>query len=246
MLDGRRQYRLPTARDGAVTPVAVALVAAAKAAHVVVVADGAELRIYTPLSYRGDLHLQLAALAPDVLAVLQRQSAQRMGIVDHPLKTGSQPGPEDAESASATADDFEERCGLIEFDAKIPRAWAEGFAAMQRAKPPAWAALRPQTWPDLINAVGLPQTWPDLINAVGLFLDRWGCQAAELGWDPEDLFGASPTAPQGRVDQLGLVFFLGAGREAVAMTADTASIRLPSGVVQTFHRPHKNARAPRT
>ncbi len=78
MLDGRRQYRVPTTRAGAVTPSAVALVAEAKAAHVVVVADGAELHIYTPLSYRRSLHRQLAAQAPDVLAVLRQQSAQRI------------------------------------------------------------------------------------------------------------------------------------------------------------------------
>jgi hypothetical protein len=224
-LDGRRHYRLATTRDGAVTPAAVALIAAATAAQVVVVADGSSLHIYTPISYRCSLHLQLAALAPDVLAVLQQQSAQRID----PL----QPGPEDAESASAIADAFEERAASAEFEAGIPRVWAEGYAAMQRATPPAWTARHP----------GL---WPDLINAVGKFLDRWARQAAELGWDPEDLFGAAPAAPLARSDQQGLVFFLQGGCDVVAMTADTATIRRPSGVVQTFRRPHKNARAPRT
>ena len=223
--DGRCRYRLPTTRDGAATPAVVALIADAAAAHVAVVADGAELHIYTPISYRGDLHLRLAALAPDVLAVLQQQNAQRIG---HP-----QPGPEDAESASAAADAFEERAAIAEFDAGIPRAWAQGFAALQCAQAPVWTARHP----------GL---WPDLVNAVGLFLDRWGRQAAELGWDPEDLFGAAPAAPLARVDQQGLVFFLQGGCDVVAMTADTATIRRPSGVVQTFRRPHKNAHAPRT
>jgi len=91
---------------------------------------------------------------------------------------------------------------------------------------------------------GIPRAW--VVNAVGLFLDRWGAQAAGLGWDPEDLFGASPAAPLARVDQLGLAFSLGGGREVIAMTVDKVSIKLPSGVVQTFRRPHKSARAPRT
>jgi hypothetical protein len=111
--------------------------------------------------------------------------------------------------ACAAADVFEERAATVEYDADIPRAWAEGYAAMQHANLPAWAILR-------------PEAWPDLINAVGLFLDRWGRQAAELGWDPVDLFGASPRAPLARVDQQGLVFFLQDGCEVVAMTADTA------------------------
>jgi hypothetical protein len=139
----------------------------------------------------------------------------------------------DLPDVSATADAFEERAAAVEYDAAIPRPWAEGYAAMQHSKPPPWAAQR-------------PGVWTDLVNAVGLFLDRWGAQAAALGWDAEDLFGASPAAPLARVDQLGLAFFLGGGREVIAMTVDKVSIKLPSGVVQTFRRPHKNARAPRT
>jgi hypothetical protein len=205
MLDGRLQYRLATTRDGVATPAAVALVAKAKAEHIVVVADGAELKLHVPHSCRGSLLQQLAVEAPDVLAVLQQQSAQRIGR--------SQPGPEDAESASA---------------------WAEGYLAMKCVRVvPAWAALR-------------PGTWAALIDAAGQFLDRWGRQAAALGWDAIDLFGALPGAPLVRIDQQGLVFFLRAGCSVVAMTADTATIRRPSGVVQTFRRPHKNARAPRT
>jgi hypothetical protein len=136
-----------------------------------------------------------------------------------------QPVPEGAaESASAAR---------AKFDAAIPRTWAEGFAAMQHAEAPAWAALR-------------PGMWPDLIDATGRFLHRWGARAAELGWDSVDLFGASPAAPLARVDQQGLLFFIQEGCEVVAMTAETATIRRPSGVVQTFRKPHKNARAPRT
>jgi hypothetical protein len=139
----------------------------------------------------------------------------------------------DRPDASAAADAFEERAAAVEFDAGIPRAWAEGFAALHQAKAPAWTARH-------------PDLWAELVTAVGLFLDRWGRQAAELGWDPVDLFGASPRAPLARVDQQGLLFFLQDDCEIVAMTADTATIRRPSGVVQTFRKPHKNAREPHT
>jgi hypothetical protein len=79
-----------------------------------------------------------------------------------------------------------------------------------------------------------------------LFLDRWGRQAAALDWDATDLFGASPRAPLTRLDQQGLLFFLGGGREVAAMTETTATIRRPAGVTQTFRRPHKNVREPGT
>ncbi len=104
---------------------------------------------------------------------------------------------------------------------------------MQHAKPPVWTILR-------------PEAWPDLVNAVGQFLHRWGRQASELGWDPIDLFGASPRAPLARVDQQGLLFFLQDGCEIVAMTENTATIRRPRGAVQTFRRPSKSAIEPRT
>ena len=49
-----------------------------------------------------------------------------------------------------------------------------------------------------------------------------------------------------RVDQQGLAFFLREGCEVVGITAQGATIRRPSGVVQTFAKRSKAARAPRT
>jgi len=133
----------------------------------------------------------------------------------------------------AEADRFEERAAIVEFKAGIPRAWAEGFAAMQCAQVPGWASLR-------------PGMWGELVNAVGIFLDRWGPHAAALGWTPIDLFGALPAAPLARMDQQGLVFFLADSGEVTAMTADTASDRRASGVIQTYRRRARAARHPRT
>jgi hypothetical protein len=235
MPGGRRQYRVATPCDGAATPAAVALVAKAKAARIVLVADGAELHIYAPFAARCSLPQRLAAQAADVLAVLRQQSAQRMqenassggsaANSANSAKLEGKFGTEGAaESASAAADRFE---------TGIPRAWAEGYAAMQRAEVPAWAARYP----------GL---WADLVTAVGRFLDRWGRQAAALGWDATDLFGVFPTAPLARIDQLGLALLLVDGGQVVAMTTDAVSIKLRSGVAQVFRKSHKNAREPRT
>jgi hypothetical protein len=185
-------------------------------------------------------HLVLKTSAPPppfVVDLLRRHKAEIMLLLrpagDSQSSASTNTDLPDASAAGGTADAFEGRAALGEFDAGIPRAWAEGFAALHQAKPPAWAILR-------------PEAWPDLIKAVGLFLDRWGAQAAQLNWDAINLFGASPRAPLGRVDQQGLVFFLQDGCEIVAMTENTASIRRPSGVTQTFRRPSKNAREPRT
>ena len=139
----------------------------------------------------------------------------------------------DHSNTSAAVDAFEERAAIAEFDAGIPRTWVEGFAALQCAQAPDWAALR-------------PGMWVDLINAVGLFLDRWGRQAAALGWDSIDLFGALPAAPLARMDQQGLVFFLRDGGEVVGMTAHTATIRRPSAAVQTFRHRSAATRESRT
>lgn len=78
--DGRRLWRVLAGRGGRVTDDAAALVAAAKSVHVVTVADGAVLSVCIPRSYRGDMAARLAARAADVLAVLHRQSDERMQV----------------------------------------------------------------------------------------------------------------------------------------------------------------------
>jgi hypothetical protein len=76
--DGRRLWRIAAGRGGQATEAAAALVAEAKRARVVTVADNTVLLICVAAGYRGDLPERLAAARADVLAVLHRQSDERI------------------------------------------------------------------------------------------------------------------------------------------------------------------------
>jgi len=60
------------------------------------------------------------------------------------------------------------------------------------------------------------------------FLDRWGTNAASLGWTALDVFGVHPSAPAARYDVMGLVPLI-SGHDVVAITITSATIRRTSG-----------------
>ena len=122
--------------------------------------------------------------------------------------------------SDTTPDAFEERAAVVEFDAGVPREWAEGFAKLcTMARPPAVH----------------PTRWNELVDNAGHFLDRWGSQAAALGWAAVDVFGCHPQAPFARYDVQGLIFVIGSG-EVVAITETTATVRARGGAALTFRR----------
>ena len=106
-------------------------------------------------------------------------------------------------------DAFEERAALVEYGAGVPREWAEGFARLDLAQPPKGFDER---------------RWRTLIDDGGKFLDRWGGEAARLGWSALDVFGAHPIAPGARYDAAGLVLLIDGG-EVIAIRLDRATIR---------------------
>jgi hypothetical protein len=113
-----------------------------------------------------------------------------------------------------------DQLALIENGAGMPREWVEGCARFGVATPPA----------------AIPPTrWAELFGASMSFLDRWGLQAAALGWKAADIFGCHREAPLVRCDMQGLVFLIGSG-EVVAITAATAVIRTGGGSLLTFRR----------
>lgn len=122
--------------------------------------------------------------------------------------------------ARPLADDFDERAALVEIGASVPREWAEGFARLQVASPPAGIAIR---------------RWQQVIDDGGRFLDRWATQASALGWRTLDVFGIHGEKPVERFDAAGLVWCLRGG-EIVAITSSTARLKLPSGVIHTYSR----------
>jgi hypothetical protein len=69
---------------------------------------------------------------------------------------------------AAAADAFQERAAIVEYDAGVPRAWAEGLARLDSMAPPLG-----------IHA----HRWQRLVDNAGQFIDRWAAKAAALGWD---------------------------------------------------------------
>jgi len=114
---------------------------------------------------------------------------------------------------------FEAHTAIIEANG-IPREWAEGYAMLCRMSCPSTYAL---------------DRWRQLVDDGGLFLDRWGRNAAQLGWKAIDVFGVHAAASTHRYDSQGLVTLL-AGRDVIAITADIARIDCGDGAHLTFHR----------
>jgi hypothetical protein len=117
-------------------------------------------------------------------------------------------------------DDFEERAGIVEFEAGIPTTWAEGFARLDPNHAPTGVPLK---------------RWRQFVGDVGLFLECWAGKAAALGWGPEDLFGAHPRKPFERIDYLGLLWLLN-GARVIALTEDTAAVEMANGARQSYRR----------
>jgi hypothetical protein len=117
-------------------------------------------------------------------------------------------------------------------------------AAVRYRKVFAFLQLKP---PDLVPI----ERWQQCIRDAGRFLARWGLEAERLGWSSADLFGlaAVPEKPRpsysrlSRYDQTGLCWLL-EGRAVVALTADTASIRHPTGSVTVYRKHNKPALGP--
>ena len=91
--------------------------------------------------------------------------------------------------------------------------------------------------------------WQQAVEDGKRFLAKWGEQAEGLGWDSRDLFGlhAPPERPHpsyrrlSRYDATGLCWLL-QGKEVIALTADTATIRNPvTGTITTYRRFDKPA-----
>jgi hypothetical protein len=89
------------------------------------------------------------------------------------------------------------------------------------------------------------ERWLQAVKDGGGFLAIWSSQAEALGWTTRDLFGLAPVPDRphpsysrlSRYDQTGLIWLL-QGREVVALTADTATIRNPATSTVTVYRRH--------
>jgi hypothetical protein len=132
--------------------------------------------------------------------------------IDQRLSGAGTTGTTDFEVTSAN-ENFEERAALVEYGADVPRDWAEGFARLVVAPPPAGFS---------------PETWRAVVDDAARFLDDWGRKAATVGWSALDVFGVSTQPPRMRSEMAGLLPFI-AGGTVVAINWCSATIRSPAG-----------------
>ncbi len=119
------------------------------------------------------------------------------------------------------ASDFEERAAILEYEAGLPRHWAEYFARQLVIGPPGDFS---------------PVRWQAAIDAALMFADQWASEAHRLGWRVEDIFGLHPTAPAARYDCRGLAWLLGDGSRVTAIDVASADVVTPRGGRQAFFR----------
>ena len=105
-------------------------------------------------------------------------------------------------------DGTDERAAIVEFEAGVPRTWAEGFASLDRVPVAGFSGVQ----------------WRQIVDDGGIFLDAWGVRANTLGWVPADVFGLYPPAPSNADDAVGLVFLIGGG-EVTGLSEYSALIR---------------------
>jgi hypothetical protein len=113
------------------------------------------------------------------------------------------------------------RGAVVDFDSKIQRVWADGFARLHPYRPPR----------------DVPEgRWMQFIDDIGHFLDqRWAEKAAAFGWGPLDLFGADRERPAARIDHAGLLWLLN-GDKLIDLDRHKAVIATKTGTRQTFRR----------
>jgi hypothetical protein len=75
------------------------------------------------------------------------------------------------------SDEFSERSAIFEFEAGMPREWAESFARLCTATPP---------------AVFTPAQWAVVVNDGLMLWSRWKGRIRANGWTPADLKGLIP------------------------------------------------------
>jgi hypothetical protein len=116
--------------------------------------------------------------------------------------------------------EFAERAAIVEFEAGVPREWAEGLTRLGLSP-------RPNDFPE--------DLWRQLIDDCGRFIDRWAAKANRLGWSAVDVFGVQLIRPQTRYEAVGLVHLIRGG-EILDIGSARATIRTGDGRTITYLR----------
>lgn len=115
---------------------------------------------------------------------------------------------------------FEERAAIIEYDANIPRIWAEAFARMDCSPKPLQLT---------------PSCWQRIKNATGVLLDNHIHALIAHSWQVADIFGCHPVAPEGNYSVMGLVFLM-ANMEVTHIDAEAITLKTPGRAVQKYRK----------
>jgi hypothetical protein len=140
------------------------------------------------------------------------------------------PKPEPAEPTAAYQAASPE-CSVTIIELPQAQRYRKTFAALQTK------------CPDLVDVTH----WRQCVEDGKRFLAKWGQEAEAMGWTSADLFGLAPVPDTpaasyrrlSRYDQSGLCWLL-EGREVVALTDATASIRNPRSGSITVYRKHNS------
>jgi hypothetical protein len=124
--------------------------------------------------------------------------------------------------AAADRETIEERAAILEYDAGLPRAWAEGAARLLAGLPPP-KGCAPWRWAQVCD------------DAAELIRAGWAAEAAAAGWDAREVFGAAPGYPEARIDAQGLAWLI-RGCRVVALDATGADIETAVGGRLRFRR----------
>jgi hypothetical protein len=125
----------------------------------------------------------------------------------------------DSDSGGRTDDQHVSGTALVKYAAGDPKGWAQGFAQLDRDRPPGDVP---------------PARWRVFIEDVGRFLGSdFAGAAAALAWTPHHLFGCDRDRPFARIDQAGLLWLLN-GERLIALSENTATIATKTGTRQTY------------
>jgi hypothetical protein len=115
----------------------------------------------------------------------------------------------------------EERAAIAEFDGGASRTWAEALARLDPSKPPSDVPAK---------------RWLGFIDDCGRFLDAgWAECAADIGWEPLDLFGCDRERPIARTEKMGLLWLINGGT-VMELSRDCAIVAMGDGVRRVFRR----------
>ena len=122
---------------------------------------------------------------------------------------------------AAWGDAEEERAAIVQYDADLPRAWAEAFARPDWSGPPAGVSQ---------------ERWHRFVNDCGAFLDgEWANRAHLLGWSPKDLFGCDRGSPSTTPPTSGLLWQLNGG-QLILLSGGAAIVAGPDGTNRKYVR----------